>query len=174
MDSFGRTGFPHRALHNKAEYYSALLEVPVKATIRNKRKRAPISSFLQDNACGRSHHGHHPETEMERSTTSSIWSRPCSLRLSSLRPPKGAYGWEKVSQKWGSDTGCSGVATLATKRLLPEQHPQASGPLAQVYRIPGRLCWKVTISVSENKSMFLFYLQIIIHICPPLVLRFLQ
>ena len=50
-----------------AEYYSALLEVPVKATIRNKRKRAPISaSFLQDNACGRSHHGHHPETEMER------------------------------------------------------------------------------------------------------------
>jgi hypothetical protein len=30
--------------------------------------------------------------------------------------------------------------TLATKRLLPERHPQASGPLAQVYRKPGRLC----------------------------------
>jgi hypothetical protein len=33
-----------------AEYYSALLEGPVKATIRNKRKRAQTSvSFLQDN-----------------------------------------------------------------------------------------------------------------------------
>jgi hypothetical protein len=63
------------------------------------------------------------------------------------------------------------VATLSTKRILPERHPQASGPLAQVYRIPGRLCWKVTISVSENKSMFLFYLRIIIHISPPLVLN---
>jgi len=38
-----------------------------------------------------------------------------------------------------SDTGRSGVATLATKRLLPERHPQASGPLAQVYRKPDRL-----------------------------------
>jgi hypothetical protein len=36
---------------------------------------------------------------------------------------------------------------LATKRLLPERHPQASGPLAQVYHKSGRLCWKVTISV---------------------------
>ena len=34
-----------------AEYYSALLEGPVKAAIRNKRKRAQTSvSFLQDNA----------------------------------------------------------------------------------------------------------------------------
>jgi len=34
-----------------AEYYSALLEDPVKAAIRNKRKRAQTSvSFLQDNA----------------------------------------------------------------------------------------------------------------------------
>jgi hypothetical protein len=52
------------------------------------------------------------------------------------------------------------MAALVTKRLLPEQ---ASGRLAQVYR-------KATISVSENKSMFLFYLQNIIHICPTLVL----
>jgi hypothetical protein len=57
----------------------------------------------------------------------------------------------------------------ATKRLRPERNPQASGPLAQVYRKPGRLCCKITISVSENKSKFLFYLQIIIHICPTLV-----
>ena len=62
------------------------------------------------------------------------------------------------------------MATLANKRLLPERHLQASGPLAQVYRKPGRLCWKETVPVSENKSMFLFYLQIIIHICPTLVL----
>ena len=35
----------------KAEYYSALLEGPVKTVIRNKRKRAQTSvSFLQDNA----------------------------------------------------------------------------------------------------------------------------
>jgi hypothetical protein len=35
-----------------AEYYSALLEGPIKAANRNKRKRAQISvSFLQDNAC---------------------------------------------------------------------------------------------------------------------------
>ena len=70
-------------------------------------------------------------------------------------------------------------------RLLPERYPQVSRPLAQVYRKLGRLfshnimygismkigrlCWKVTISVSENKSMFLFYLQIIIHIGPTLV-----
>jgi hypothetical protein len=60
--------------------------------------------------------------------------------------------------------------TLATKRLLPERHPQTSRPLAQVYRKPGRLCSKVTISVSENNSTFWFYLQIIIHICPRLVL----
>ena len=34
-----------------AEYYSALLEGPVKTTIRNRRKKAQISvSFLQDNA----------------------------------------------------------------------------------------------------------------------------
>jgi transposase len=34
-----------------AEYYSALLEGPVKTAIRNKRKRAQTSvSFLQDNA----------------------------------------------------------------------------------------------------------------------------
>ena len=34
-----------------AEYYSALLEGPVKAAIRNKRERAQTSvSFLQDNA----------------------------------------------------------------------------------------------------------------------------
>jgi hypothetical protein len=59
------------------------------------------------------------------------------------------------------------VATLSTKRLLPERQPQASGPLAQV-----RLWWKVTISVSENKSMFVFYLRIIIHICPPLVINY--
>jgi hypothetical protein len=59
--------------------------------------------------------------------------------------------------------------TLATERLLPERQPQASGPLPQVYRKPGRLCWKVTISVSENNSTFWFYLQIIIHISPRLV-----
>jgi histone-lysine N-methyltransferase SETMAR len=34
-----------------AEYYSALLEAPVKTAIRNKRKRTQTSvSFLQDNA----------------------------------------------------------------------------------------------------------------------------
>jgi hypothetical protein len=38
-----------------------------------------------------------------------------------------------------------------------------------VYRKPRRLCWKATISVLENKSIFLFYLQIIIHICPTIV-----
>jgi hypothetical protein len=65
--------------------------------------------------------------------------------------------------------GCSRVATLATKRLLPERHPHTSGPLVQVYCKPGRLCSKSTISVLENKSMFLFYLQIIIHICPTLI-----
>jgi hypothetical protein len=72
-------------------------------------------------------------------------------------------------QWWWSDTGCSGVTTLATKRLRPEWHPQASRLLAQVYRKPGRLCLKIAISVSKNKSKFLFYLQIIIHICPTLV-----
>jgi hypothetical protein len=30
----------------------------------------------------------------------------------------------------------------------------------------------VTISVSENKSIFLFYLQIIVHICPTLIYVF--
>ena len=39
----------HRTIN--AEYYSALLEGPVKTAIRNKRKRAQTSvSFLQDNA----------------------------------------------------------------------------------------------------------------------------
>jgi len=39
----------HRTIN--AEYYSALLEGPVKTTIRNKRRRAQTSeSFLQDNA----------------------------------------------------------------------------------------------------------------------------
>jgi len=61
------------------------------------------------------------------------------------------------------------VATLATKKLRPEWHPQASGPLAQVYCKTGRLCCKITISVSENKSKFLFYLKIIIYIFPTLV-----
>jgi hypothetical protein len=56
--------------------------------------------------------------------------------------------------------------TSATKRLPPERHPQASGPLASVYRKPGRLCLKVTISVLENNSTFWFYLQIIIQIFP--------
>jgi hypothetical protein len=42
----------------------------------------------------------------------------------------------------------------------------------QVYRKPGRLCWKVTISVSEDNSTFWFYLQIIIHIWPRLVYCF--
>ena len=32
------------------------------------------------------------------------------------------------------------VATLVTIRLVPEWHLQASGPLAQVYFKPGRLC----------------------------------
>jgi hypothetical protein len=31
------------------------------------------------------------------------------------------------------------MATLATKRLRPERHPQASGPLVQVYRKPESL-----------------------------------
>jgi hypothetical protein len=43
-----------------------------------------------------------------------------------------------------------------------------------MYRKPGRLCWKAAISGSENKSMFLCYLQIIIHICPTLVFIFIS
>jgi hypothetical protein len=39
----------------------------------------------------------------------------------------------------GSDIQFAGVATLATKGLGSEQHSQASGPLAQVYRKPKRL-----------------------------------
>jgi hypothetical protein len=96
----------------------------------------------------------------------------------SERHPQGCSGVATQSTKRllpeRHSQGCSGVATQSTKRLLPERHPQASGPLAQVYRIPGRLCWKVTISVSEIKSMVFFYLRIIIHICPLLVIRVLK
>jgi len=45
------------------------------------------------------------------------------------------------------------MATLWTKRLIPERHPQASGSLAQVFRKPGRLCWKVTISYKTNAQI---------------------
>jgi hypothetical protein len=76
---------------------------------------------------------------------------------------------EGKRRRMRSSTGCSGVATLATKRLLPKRHSQASGPRSQVYRKPGRVCWKVTTSVLQNKSMFLFCSQVIIHICPTYV-----
>ena len=47
----GEQDFLTERLTINAEYYSALFEGPVKAAIRNKRKRAQISvSFLQDNA----------------------------------------------------------------------------------------------------------------------------
>jgi hypothetical protein len=42
------------------------------------------------------------------------------------------------------------------KDFVLSGHPQASGSLAQVCHIPGRLCWKITISVLENKSNFYY------------------
>jgi hypothetical protein len=91
--------------------------------------------------------------------------------LSNVSVYKWSSAFKKGRERWRMNhmSVGRGVAALSTKRLVPERHPQATGPLAQVNCIPGRLCWKVTISVSENKSMFLFHLRIIIHICPPLV-----
>jgi len=55
-------------------------------------------------------------------------------------PLKEYLGGKSFCSNGGSGTRCLGVATLATKRLLPVWHLQASGPLTQVYRKPGRLC----------------------------------
>jgi hypothetical protein len=76
-----------------------------------------------------------------------------------LMSVSGAVRLKKEGKRWRMNlmSAGRGVATLSTKRLLPERHPQPSGQLVQVNRIPGRLSWKVTISVSQNKSMFLYY-----------------
>jgi hypothetical protein len=68
----------------------------------------------------------------------------------------GAVRLKREGKRWRMNlmSAGRGVATLSTKTLLPERHPLSSGPLAQVKPIPGRLCWKVTVSVLENKLMF--------------------
>jgi hypothetical protein len=62
--------------------------------------------------------------------------------LSNVSVYKWSSAFKKEGKRWRMNlmSAGRGVATLSTKRLLPERHPQATGPLAQVYRIPGRLC----------------------------------
>jgi len=90
----------HRTIN--AEYYSALLEGPVKTAIRNRRKRAQTSvSFLQDNA--HPHVAAHTMDTIQKLKWNILPHPPYSPDLAPsdyhpFGPPKGASGRKKVSQ----------------------------------------------------------------------------
>jgi len=126
-----------------AEYYSALLEGPVKTAIRKKRKRGQTSvSFLQDNV--RPHVAAHTMDTIHKLKWKVLSHPPYSPDLAPsdyhLFGPLKEHRRGKRFRN--NEEMIQDVQELLHwhPRLLPERQPQASGQLAQVYRKPGRLC----------------------------------